>query len=481
MRSPRLVWFRNDLRAVDHHALTAACAAGGGGEGVVALYVRSPGDWQRHDDAPVKIDLIRRSLVTLRASLERLNVPLLVREAKAHADVPEVVAAVAKEVKASEVHWCIEYPLNERRRDEATAARLKTLGVRVVEHHDQVVMPPGSVLTGEGRAFTVFTPFKRAWMKRVEEAGGIKLAPKPQKQPSMACPSDPESHLAAWPEAASAMPASLWPAGEPEALRRLDAFVSNPAGLKRYMANRDFPALDGTSTLSPYLAIGAISPRQCIAAAAEANEGRLDSGLEGAATWISEVVWREFYRQVMAAFPRVSYGRAFKPAADRIRWTDNPALLQAWKDGRTGVPIVDAGMRQLAATGWMHNRVRMIVAMYLSKDLFQNWREGERHFMSNLVDGDFAQNNGGWQWSASTGTDAAPYFRIFNPVLQSRRFDAEGTYIRRWVPELRSIEGEAIHDPGELPPLARARLDYPPLLVEREASRARVMEAFRGI
>ena len=488
MRASSLVWFRNDLRVSDHHALSAACAGDGGGAGdggsaggrggggVVGLYVISPGDWRRHDDAPVKIDLILRSLVTLSDGLRRLNVPLLVRTASRPEEVPELVERVARECKVAEAHWVVEYPVHEVARDRLTAERLRRAGVRVVEHHDQVVLPPGSVLTGDGRAFTVFTPFKRAWMKRVAEMGGVALALAPKRQPAMACPSDPIP--AAVDGFASSVSADLWPAGEPEAQRRLGAFVRNR--IQRYKADRDFPAIDGTSTLSPYLAIGAISTRQCVVAAAEANDGRLDAGREGPVTWISEVVWREFYRHVIAAYPRVSMGRAFKPGADRVKWADNPEHLRAWCEGRTGVPIVDAAMRQLRATGWMHNRLRMIAAMYLTKDLFLDWRLGEAHFMRHLVDGDLAQNNGGWQWSASTGTDAAPYFRIFNPVSQSRRFDPQGAFIRRWVPELAGVEADAIHDPGELPPLARARIDYPPVLVDHGRARARVLAAFRS-
>ncbi|MBY0309284.1 MAG: hypothetical protein K2Q09_11125, partial [Phycisphaerales bacterium] len=270
-----------------------------------------------------------------------------------------------------------------------------------------------------------------------------------------------------------------WPAGESAAERRLDAFCSSR--LTGYRAERDAPALDATSVLSPYLAVGAISPRRCIAAAAGRNGGGLDSGDPGAAAWISEVIWREFYRHIVVHFPRVSMGRAFKPATDRLQWSRDERLLAAWAGGRTGFPIVDAGMRQLAATGWMHNRVRMIVAMFLSKDLFLDWRLGERHFMLNLVDGDLAQNNGGWQWSASTGTDAAPYFRVYNPVSQSRAHDPKGVYIRRWVPELRDLPDEHLHDPSLLPALLRTPLDYPMPVIDRSTTRARVTAAFKAL
>jgi deoxyribodipyrimidine photo-lyase len=197
--------------------------------------------------------------------------------------------------------------------------------------------------------------------------------------------------------------------------------------------------------------------------------------------WISEVLWREFYVNVMVGFPRVCMHRAFQLNTEAIVWNDEPNLLEAWKHGRTGVPIVDAGMRQLLRDGWMHNRVRMVVAMYFTKDYFLNWRLGEKWFMQNLIDGFLASNNGGWQWSASTGTDAAPYFRIFNTYNQSEKFDPDGAYIREFVPELRGVEGPAIHDPERLPGLLRSRLDYPKPLVDRVKAREKAIDAFRKL
>ncbi len=224
---------------------------------------------------------------------------------------------------------------------------------------------------------------------------------------------------------------ACWPAGPGEAQRRLSTFLAERA--PRYHNDRDLPALDGTSTLSPYLSVGSISARQCLAAARDANSGQLTSGNRGIAAWINELIWRDFYRHVIAQFPRVNRGRAFRRSFDQLEWRDSSDDLEAWKQGRTGFPLVDAGMRQLAATGWMHNRLRMLTAMFLSKHLLLDWRQGEWHFMNLLVDGDFAANNGGWQWSASTGTDAVPYFRIFNPHAQARRFDPDGRFIRRYV------------------------------------------------
>jgi deoxyribodipyrimidine photo-lyase len=252
-----------------------------------------------------------------------------------------------------------------------------------------------------------------------------------------------------------------------------------------YKAKRDFPAIDGTSSLSPHLAIGTVSPRQCVIAAMEANTSgkgsKLDNGSDGLVHWISEVMWREFYIHILVGYPRVCMHRAFQLSTEQLRWNENPTHFEAWCQGKTGVPIVDAGMRQLLATGWMHNRMRMVTAMYLTKNLFIDWRKGEKWFMQHLVDGFLASNNGGWQWSASTGTDAAPYFRIMNPVSQSQKFDAQGEYIRTFVPELRDVEGEGIHEPWELPLLLRTKLDYPEPLVNLTKSRQDAIDKFASL
>ena len=220
--------------------------------------------------------------------------------------------------------------------------------------------------------------------------------------------------------------------------------------------------------------MGAISARRCIAAARDRDGGALGSGDAGAAIWIGELIWREFYAHVTAAFPDISRGRAFRAAADRVRWRDDPIGFRAWKEGRTGYPLVDAALRQLAKTGWMHNRLRMLTAMFLTKHLLIDWRLGERHFMDLLVDGDFAANNGGWQWCASTGTDAAPYFRIFNPVTQAKRFDADGAFVRRWVPELAALEAPALFEPWRFGGVK----GYPAPIVEHGAARQRALKAF---
>jgi deoxyribodipyrimidine photo-lyase len=477
-----LVWFRSDLRTLDNAALFHAAKAADAG--VVGLFVVSPGEWREHDYAPAKVELILRTLRELSGALAKYNIPLLIRTAASRKDVPETVARAMREQACDALFFNKEYEVNEALRDARTIDLCKAGGWTVHAFTDQAILEPGEVLTGEGRPFTVFTPFKKASYRIITARGGVKEWPLPKKQHAMVTRAD------AVPEAvagfASRVDPATWPGGERHALAQMRLFVEKT--IARYKDERDFPGMRGTSMLSPYLAIGAISPRQCVVAATQANAGfvraqdsALDAGNPGIAHWISEVLWREFYIHITHAFPRVCKGRAFQPATERIEWNDNPEHFEAWKQGRTGVPIVDAGMRQLLEMGWMHNRVRMVVAMYLTKNLFLDWRLGEKWFMQNLVDGFLASNNGGWQWSASTGTDAAPYFRIFNPISQSQKFDLEGAYIRRYVPELRDLEGDAIHEPWTLPGLLRSRIEYPKPLVDLSASRNRAIEAFREL
>ena len=241
--------------------------------------------------------------------------------------------------------------------------------------------------------------------------------------------------------------------------------------------DRDRPDLDATSRLSAYLAAGVLSPRQCLHAALRVNQGEFDGGNPGAVSWINELLWREFYKHILVCYPRVSRHRAFRPETESVRWRNDPKGLAAWKEGRTGIPLVDAAMRQLLATGWMHNRLRMVSAMFLTKNLLIDWREGERWFMQHLIDGDLAANNGGWQWSASTGTDAAPYFRVFSPVRQSHRFAPKGRFIARYVPELATADDKTIHEPWKQPLMTP---DYPTTIVAHQGVKQRVESAFRA-
>jgi deoxyribodipyrimidine photo-lyase len=424
----------------------------------------------------VKVDFLLRNLHALSGALNRINIPLLITEVPKFDQVPKRLLQLAKKHGCDGIWFNREYELNERRRDKKVAELFERAGKSVHSFTDQVVLPPENLKTTDGKFYTVFTPYKKKWIAAVKDRGGVRCLRKPPKQKRLDIVADPIPDEV--PGFNGLKRPDLWKSGEDYAGNRLRSFISGR--LKSYEKHRDFPALNGTSTLSPYLALGVLSPRQCLNAALEANRNRLDSGSKGATTWISELIWREFYRHVLVGFPRVCRYEPFDLRTRRMRWRDDEGDFQRWQDGRTGIPIVDAAMRQLQKTGWMHNRLRMVTAMFLTKNLFIDWRRGERHFMRNLVDGDLASNNGGWQWSASVGTDAAPYFRIFNPVSQSERFDPQGDFIRKFVPELANLDGKAIHMPHERAPKALEGIDYPEPIVDLKRSRQEAIDKFKA-
>lgn len=474
MRS--LIWFRNDLRITDNNALHHACKRSD--EGVAAVFVVSPAQWQSHGWGANKVDFVLRGVEALRESLATRHIALKIITVEHFADTPAALLKQAKRFKCDALFFNREYELNEAKRDAAVSDAFASDGLAVHAFDDQTILPPVDIRTNNGDFYTVFSPFKRKWIDTLKQQLPLQTWPKPGKQRAIDIKSD-------------ALPSTIkgytfneevsshWPAGESEAKKRLTRFINNSLG--DYKKHRDLPAIDGTSTVSPYLACGAISPKQCLLAAMEANSDRLDSGRQGPLTWISELIWREFYRHVMVGFPRVCRYQPFKEHTAQMKWNDDDHLFEAWCEGRTGVPIVDAAQRQLVQAGWMHNRLRMITAMYLTKDLFIDWRRGERFFMQHLVDGDLASNNGGWQWSASTGTDAAPYFRIFNPYTQSERFDPAATFIKQYYPELREVDAKAIHDPTKWPPLLCGTLDYPEPIVDHKTARLRAIDAFKAL
>lgn len=469
----QLIWFRTDLRVQDNSALAASMGNGP----TVALYLLSPGQWRVHDDAPSKVDFWLRNLRALATELGKLNVPLLVRQAEHWSAAPQVIAELCQQLQVSSVQVNEEYGVHESRRDQAVARALEKLGVNFRSHLDQLFFKPGSVLTQAGNYFQVYSQFRKVCYQRLHTAlparGGT-----PKAQAALAISSDAMPQQVAGFALPSAALRELWPAGEGEAARRLDDFAAQQIDF--YQGARDFPAQPGTSQLSAYLAAGVISPRQCLHAALQANQGEFDSGNIGVITWINELLWREFYKHILVGYPRVSMHRAFRAETEAVAWRNAPAELEAWQEGRTGFPLIDAAMRQLRATGWMHNRLRMIVAMFLTKNLLIDWREGERFFMRQLIDGDLAANNGGWQWSASTGTDSAPYFRIFNPLSQSQKFDPDGHFIRQWLPELAGLNKSTIHNPGAIGGLFGIA-DYPTPMVDLGKSRSRALAAFKRL
>ena len=470
-----LMWFRADLRTRDNTALSAACTAAS--KGVLAVFTICPKQWREHDWGNMKVDFLRRNLESLKDDLESRNIALKIIKRDRFEGVEDDLLELAKEHDCSALFFNKEYEVNELARDAKVAATFTTAGLAVRSFHDQVVVPPGELRTKDDKPYTVYSPYKRRWYEYYKDGNASKAQGLAKKQPEMVGKPDAIPDKIGDFDPNGGRP-DLWTAGQDHARSRLRSFIEGR--LDDYKEERDYPGINGTSTISPYLAVGAVSPRQCIDEALEANNGKLDKGGKGPVHWMSEVIWREFYRQILVAFPRVCKHRAFNPKYD-IDWRDDAEAkghFSAWCQGKTGYPIVDAAMRQLNQTGWMHNRSRMAVAMFLTKDLLIDWRWGERYFMTKLVDGDLASNNGGWQWSAATGTDAAPYFRIFNPVSQSKKFDAEGEYIRTFVEELADADDETIHEPWQDESTSKD-LGYPERIVDHAEARERALKAFK--
>jgi len=331
------------------------------------------------------------------------------------------------------------------------------------------------VLNLSGKPYTVFTPYSKAWKAKAIPPPRLKLRiqnpeSRIQKFRSENLPGTPE-------EVGHPLTQKIPPGGERAALELLRKFMAGP--VYEYAASRNFPAVDGGSNLSPHLRAGTIGIRTILAELKKAREKATPAQAASCDVFLNELIWREFYTQVLHNFPHVTKG-AFRPEYDALKWSDDQKHFAAWCEGKTGYPIVDAAMRCLNATGSMHNRLRMIVAMFLTKDLLINWQLGERYFMKQLVDGDMAANNGGWQWSAGTGTDAAPYFRIFNPVSQGEKFDAEGKFVRRWIPELKDFSDDLIQQPWENP-LLLVKSRYPARVVLHEEQRVKCLAMFKAV
>lgn len=483
-------WFKHDLRTRDNRALwMASQKAKENDVPLVGLYVVSPQDWEAHLAAPIQVDFIMRTLHVLKKDLAKLDIPLYVGVVEKRKEVPERIVEFLKEWGASHLFANMEYEVDELRREAEMVRMCAENGIDMDVVHDTCVVRPGALTTGTGKQYAVYTPWYRSWVAHVHANPELlEMFDQPQRNSPAArtkveglfdgeIPEPPEGKRLSDEKAKRLHP--IWPVGEHEAMARLEKFCEERIG--RYHTMRNIPSEVGTSTLSPHLAIGTISARTAVRYARDRNKTKkLDGGIEGIQVWISEVAWRDFYKHVLVNWPYVCMNKPFKPEYSNITWSYNAAHFKAWCEGRTGYPIVDAAMRQVAATGWMHNRCRMIVASFLAKDLLIDWRMGERFFMEHLIDGDFASNNGGWGFSASVGVDPQPYFRVFNPTLQGEKFDPEGAYIRKWVEELKGMSAREVHDPYAKGAGAGAKkMGYPEPIVVHKESRARALAAYK--
>lgn len=465
-----LVWYRRDLRLTDHTALSQALTTARRVHGVFVF------DTDILDALPHRrdrrVEFIWEGVTALKTGLERHGGSLHVL----HGPARNLIPALAAELGVDRVHAASDYEPFARQRDQAVARALAGQGQRLVLHKDQVVFDTDEILNAAGQPFHVYTPYRRAWLARLATEH---LA----EHPTI----DRLDRLARTPPLP--MPTLEDLGFQPTNLRELGIRCGEDGGravltdflqrIDHYHERRDYPGLKGPSYLSVHLRFGTVSVRELARLAVERDS-------PGARVWLSELIWREFYQMLLWHYPH-TVEHAFQDKFDRIAWPNPPGHFDAWREARTGYPIVDAAMRQLNQTGYMHNRLRMIAASFLVKDLHVDWRLGERHFAERLIDYDQAANVGGWQWSAGVGTDAQPWFRIFNPVTQSQKFDPEGRFIRRYLPELAQVPDKYLHAPWKMPPALQAACgvqigrDYPWPIVDHALARQITLQLFRSV
>ena len=451
-----LCWIRRDLRLHDHAALSNAL---NDGETHIA-FIFDPHILNKLDNKQDRrVSFIMESLVDLEKELQKRGSSLIIRYGNPEEEIPKICA----EYEIKKVFTNRDYEPYAKKRDELISKKLKTLNIGFDTSKDSVIYEKHEVLTGSSSIYKVFTPYKNKWLEKFESTGrnvsffscDLKKLAKFENKKNIL-------DFDWYKEIGFIQTNPPLSGGTHEAQKRLKIFKEV---IHNYKVDRDFPAIDGTSLLSVHIRFGTISIRELVGAALEEKS-------EGSSTWLSELIWRDFYQMILDAFPKVEK-TAFKPQYDQIKWLGGKEEFEAWCEGRTGFPIVDAAMRCFNQTGMMHNRLRMVVASFLCKILLVDWRLGERYFAENLLDYDLAANNGGWQWSSSSGCDAQPYFRIFNPYNQSEKFDADGEFIKMWIPELNEVHGDEIHRPDVL-----KNRDYPAPIVSYEKNRQRCLEMY---
>lgn len=478
-----ILWIRRDLRIHDNPALVAAVENGVS----IAVFISTPQQWQQHHLAPIKADFIYRHLKQLESQLAEFGISLLHLKASDFDDQARQLIELYEQLDAKCVYANSEPEVDEQTRDQQMISN----GVNLQISSCDVMLPLGSVLNKQGEMFKVFTPFKNAWLKEVQVKGIIcspaPIVPAKLQQTQLQQTQRPQSQL---PDDLKAsrisadydfdfprVDSSRWPLSQDVLGNVIPNFLTNK--VNDYTRLRDIPSVKGTSGLSPYLAIGAVSPRWLAIQLIQQQPDLLFDTQLPAFSWLNELIWRDFYKHLMFHHPKLVKGANFQQKYNGLDWYQDHPSFKAWCEGKTGYPLVDAAMRQLVETGWMHNRLRMVVASFLTKHLLIDWRWGERFFMSHLIDGDFSANNGGWQWASSTGCDAQPYFRIFNPITQSEKFNPKGIFIRKYIPELQNIPDKHVHFPHDF--IAKNGIDseYWQPIVEHKQARLRALAFFK--
>ncbi len=475
-----IVWLRRDLRLDDNAALAAAAA---GSRSVLPVVVLDDDILASPSIGAPLVTAFLAAVASVRDSVRAMGGDLAILRGRPS----DVIPAFAHRAGVQAVYYGIDYEPSARTRDREVSAALHRDGIHTHACLDHVYFGSDEVQRVDGSPFCIFSAYRRAWRERARRERRPPIASRAALRGKLQAPSG-NADTGAMPRpdelgfSSFALPDAI---SEAAAARRLAAFASPAGAISDYARTRNLPAVDGTSRLSTHLRLGTLGIRTCVEAARRLRPHISAAARASVDAWVDELIWRDFYQMILDRFPHVAEG-PFIPAMSRIRWRRSPEDFSAWCRGLTGYPLVDAAMRQLNTTGWMHNRLRMLVASFLSKDLLLDWRLGERYFETHLADADLAANNGGWQWCASTGTDPVPYFRIFNPIRQSETFDPEGAFIRRMLPELAAVPAPYIHAPWTMPPhvaaasRCRPGRDYPLPIVDHAAARGRALEAYRS-
>lgn len=450
----------------DNPALAAACEDKKAD--VLALFIATPKQWANHKVSPKQASFIYDNLLILQNSLGELGIPLLYQQCEDFEQSVKMLVKLCQQYKIKSLFYNHQYEFNEQQRDQVVQQKLANK-VACYSYQGNLLLPPLTIVNGSKAMYKIFTPFKKALLDKLS-AIKPNFCTKPTKRQTIIKPH---------PVKAFDYPLEDYQnlvAGEQAAMKQLVNFCDKL--VVSYGKTRDLPALNSTSKLSAYLTLGVLSPNQCLHRLLQHHPLFWHYPQSGAACWFDELIWREFYHNLLVAYPKLSKQKPFIEWTEQIVWRNDKVDFKKWRQGQTGYPIVDAAMQQLHKTGWMHNRLRMIVASFLVKDLLIDWRWGERYFMSQLIDGNLAANNGGWQWAASTGTDAAPYFRIFNPTTQGQRFDPQGDFIRQWLPALKDVPAKYIHTPYIWADKEQQQLDYPKPMLSHQAARKITLAAF---
>ena len=480
---PMIHWFRRDLRAHDNAALAVAIAESGGA--TIPLFIIDPAILALGAVGDARTHFMLESLRALDATLRGAGGRLIVRRGE---PLP-VLLDLLRECGAAGVVWNRDYTPRAIARDTQVKSELQAQGFSARSFKDQVVFEMDELLTNGGKPYTVYTPYRRNWQARVDADPSLVADHLPANALRLRTPEDIKGDpIPTLNDLGRTLAQEVIEPGEPAGLKRLERFAAGDAGgIGDYAEGRNRLADDATSRLAPHLRWGTVSVRACVRAALDRERAtRSDEVRKGAASWAGELAWRDFYQQILYNFPQV-LREPFKQQFARFPYDNDESLFAAWREGRTGYPVVDAAMRQLNREAFMHNRARMIVASFLTKDLLVDYKLGERYFMRQLACGDLAANNGGWQWVAGCGNDAQPYFRIFNPVSQGQKFDPVGAYVRRYIPELADVPDTFIHEPWKMSEALQRQSgvqigrDYPQPIVDHNERRAEALARAKSI